>query len=812
MPGRPHHSQKMRDCVEQLTAKGHDDSSAYAICTKSLQDAGTPIFEGAEGFGVEDMRELHLRGATGAVRTEMLHGREHIVVPVVALMDTVIHAVNAATPERVPLATLTKAAASWNGRPVVLGHPTRNGRQISANEPGVMSAYGLGTIFNSRVENGKLQMEAWHDVEHTTRIAGQEYVDSIRAAKPHEVSVGAFVVTDGQPGIHPNGKAYKANWIDATGDHLAMLPNSIGACSMAMGCGTHRAAMHLVTAEAIEMVSDVIEDDLETLGDGYNPNRDDKGQFSSGSSSKQFHVRSEPYGHVVGSSHSKEDAHNQAKNYTKTTGVKTTVVDRGKAKSFDPKEMTEDFEHGPQHLSHEAYKASEKAQQSNKSEDHLAAYYAHSAAATAHSYADKPFEKTSLGSEQRDRLRQQIAGHELQAKEHLVASGKSNVSGSGVKKFKGAQMEDKKSIREQIVTLITKLRGAAEDTPADEAAELIQYQTIQALLQQCGDSYDEAMGVVKELIAAEDNETADEVAEEAIEEARLESINAHCLQMMGSLSGIMNISRALLADDADSSYPMVMEAAVEARSLVGKRHSSDDQSMLQVVHDHSVALGADCPTNRELEQHDEDVETLEETDTEEIRAAEHDCGCGKNAANGDTDMVKAERIKNLLATSGYTAADSKWLEQVPDERLTALETQAAQAAKTTELETKLTAAETANAAIEVRLKAAEAAQIPAEELSGLRAMAAAKKATDDARHAELVEVLKTAQAEFTEEELKSQPLASLERFARMTKVETVDQSGRMVPRAAAAEDKTDVFLNPPDGYALAIAARNKTVN
>ena len=86
------------------------------------------------------LRHLHLRGATSAPRTEMLDGREYLVVPVVALMDGVIHAVNAATPERVTTATLLKAAHSWNGRPITIGHPVRNGRQCSANDPTIMAA------------------------------------------------------------------------------------------------------------------------------------------------------------------------------------------------------------------------------------------------------------------------------------------------------------------------------------------------------------------------------------------------------------------------------------------------------------------------------------------------------------------------------------------------------------------------------------------------------------------------------------------------------------------------------------------------
>lgn len=181
---------------------------------------------------------------------EMLNGREHIVVPVVALMEGVIHAVNANTPEFVPAATLAKAASSWNGRPVTLGHPTKNGRQCSANEPAILASHGLGTVFNSRFENKRLLCEAWIDK------ARVEALDSKMAARlleneREEVSVGAMVVTDNVAGDH-NGKSYKASWAEASGDHLAFLPGGRGACSIEMGCGAHRAASYLVTAEGIE--------------------------------------------------------------------------------------------------------------------------------------------------------------------------------------------------------------------------------------------------------------------------------------------------------------------------------------------------------------------------------------------------------------------------------------------------------------------------------------------------------------------------------------------------------------------------------
>ena len=49
MPDRPHHTDKMHRCVDEVTAKGHTESSAWAICSASLQGAGEDIYASDTG-------------------------------------------------------------------------------------------------------------------------------------------------------------------------------------------------------------------------------------------------------------------------------------------------------------------------------------------------------------------------------------------------------------------------------------------------------------------------------------------------------------------------------------------------------------------------------------------------------------------------------------------------------------------------------------------------------------------------------------------------------------------------------------------
>ena len=202
-------------------------------------------------------RHLHLRLALkGTTRTDTYEGRDYLVVPVVALVEGVIHAVNAPTPELVLAEEFTFAADAWNGRPVMFDHPIINGEQVSANSPDILAKSGIGLIFNTKVSNKQLEMEAWLD---STKIAdlGGDIADvetRVKAGETLEISVGAFVKTEPTSGVK-NGQAYEGIWRNIVPDHLAFLPaGATGACSVAMGCGASRAAAYITTAKGFKEV------------------------------------------------------------------------------------------------------------------------------------------------------------------------------------------------------------------------------------------------------------------------------------------------------------------------------------------------------------------------------------------------------------------------------------------------------------------------------------------------------------------------------------------------------------------------------
>jgi hypothetical protein len=199
---------------------------------------------------MKNLRSIRLRGATGKIRTAVFQEREHLVVPVIGLMEGVIWPVNAETPEFVPARALSVAPGSWNGRPVFLNHPMDGGTPCSGNTPSLIESQSFGMLFNSYVRDKKLSFEAWLDPVKAARV-GENATRACERVREHqvvEVSVGALVTTMTKHGSY-NGTDYDAEWVDIFPDHLAILDeDSTGACSVEMGCGTNRSAtIHILT-------------------------------------------------------------------------------------------------------------------------------------------------------------------------------------------------------------------------------------------------------------------------------------------------------------------------------------------------------------------------------------------------------------------------------------------------------------------------------------------------------------------------------------------------------------------------------------
>jgi hypothetical protein len=159
--------------------------------------------------------------------------KAHLVVPVVMMVEGV-HNGNLG-PVFHSAAELGKYTEAWNGIPVVVYHPEEDGIAISANKPEVIDAVNVGKVYNSKIEDNKLKAEIWFDEDKLNKVSANTLND-VNESKEIEVSLGMFADYEKEEGEW-NGEKYGMVAYNYRPDHLAVLPDQVGACSCEDGCG-----------------------------------------------------------------------------------------------------------------------------------------------------------------------------------------------------------------------------------------------------------------------------------------------------------------------------------------------------------------------------------------------------------------------------------------------------------------------------------------------------------------------------------------------------------------------------------------------
>lgn len=178
------------------------------------------------------METITLNKSIGRTRRETLGGKEYIVAPLSMLVPGVLN--GSRGPLLYPPELVNRNPAVWNHMPIVVYHPMEMGKPTSARDPYILNKQGIGFVFKSR-ENGKA--EGWFDVENTKRVDPRVY-DALVKGQPMELSTGLFTKNvKAAPGANFRGKKYVEVVNDFTPDHLAILPDQKGACSLKDGCG-----------------------------------------------------------------------------------------------------------------------------------------------------------------------------------------------------------------------------------------------------------------------------------------------------------------------------------------------------------------------------------------------------------------------------------------------------------------------------------------------------------------------------------------------------------------------------------------------
>ena len=182
------------------------------------------------------MPDLHFATNSIATTKEISHGgRRYLVSPVVALREGVLNGVY------VSAAEFSKYAGAWAGRACPIGHPKNEAGYISANSPDVWANDVPGHLWNVEADGDKLRGEIWIDLAKAEMMGERALgiVNRLRANQPVEVSTGYFADHDAVSGVW-NGQPYLGVARNIRPDHLALLPDEVGACSWADGCGTPR--------------------------------------------------------------------------------------------------------------------------------------------------------------------------------------------------------------------------------------------------------------------------------------------------------------------------------------------------------------------------------------------------------------------------------------------------------------------------------------------------------------------------------------------------------------------------------------------
>ena len=168
-------------------------------------------------------------------RHETREGKDWLVVPVVAVVEGVLNG------EYLSAEEIEASTQYWSDVPLPVYHPVVNGQKVSAKSLAIIESMTIGRLYNVYYENRSLKGEMWIDIAKATELGGEalQVLQRLQAGEVVEVSTAYVATITDTSGVF-NGEKYNGVQSNLRPDHLALLPNAIGACSVADGCGANR--------------------------------------------------------------------------------------------------------------------------------------------------------------------------------------------------------------------------------------------------------------------------------------------------------------------------------------------------------------------------------------------------------------------------------------------------------------------------------------------------------------------------------------------------------------------------------------------
>lgn len=173
----------------------------------------------------------HSNSRTSIYKEVTQNGVDWLVVNCVALVEGVLNSRFVASKE------FGKFVQDWNGVPVVVRHPKQNGGSAKVPSPDVPV---VGYFYNAKMDDKRLVGECWLDKTHLLAANdGATIISRIKMGDPIEVSTGYWSNSLGGSGDY-NGIEFALVDTEIHPDHIAILPDDVGACSLQDGCGLVR--------------------------------------------------------------------------------------------------------------------------------------------------------------------------------------------------------------------------------------------------------------------------------------------------------------------------------------------------------------------------------------------------------------------------------------------------------------------------------------------------------------------------------------------------------------------------------------------
>ena len=171
---------------------------------------------------------------TNVAQRKELDGVAHMVIPVVALKEGILNNIFYPAEEIQAFCSSVEWGACTHQSSCY-----QRGFRFRLIRQHLRKLLTLGNFSMPFFDDGKLKGELWLNIDKAERLGFTEIIEHFDDGLMMEVSTGLFTEIQSQDGLF-GADSYKSIATNIRPDHIALLPNDKGACSIEDGCGAMR--------------------------------------------------------------------------------------------------------------------------------------------------------------------------------------------------------------------------------------------------------------------------------------------------------------------------------------------------------------------------------------------------------------------------------------------------------------------------------------------------------------------------------------------------------------------------------------------